>query len=240
MSFLGDPVFLACAAAVLAGAFVQGVGGIGFAMFAAPLVALVRTDLVPGPMIFIGVSLSLLAAAREWRSIDWRGAAYAVAGRVPGSVAAGLVIGLLPLATFSVIFALLVLAAVALSVTGWRVRATPGSLFVAGVGSGVMGTITSVGAPPMGIVMQNMAPATLRATAAVFLVLGGGFSIAVLAWAGRFGRHEFEAGIALLIPMVLGFALSTPFVKRIPGALVRRIVLAVSALSAVVLLVQPR
>src|SRR5438105_11907237 len=112
MTILTDPSFLACAAAIFTGALIQGTGGIGFAMFAAPVVALLRPDLVPGPMIVIGGSVSLLAAMREARHIDWKGAAIAVAGRVPGSVLAGLLIGLAPRSTFAVAFALLILAAV--------------------------------------------------------------------------------------------------------------------------------
>jgi hypothetical protein len=233
-----DPSLVAAALAVAGGALIQATGGIGFAMFAAPIVALLRPDLVPGPMILAGGSISLLIAIRERRSIDVRGAAIAIGGRIPGSIAAGLVIGLAPRSTFAVCFAVLILAAVLVSLGGWRVRATPLSLAVAGFSSGVMGTITSVGAPPMGIVLQNSAPATLRATLAAFLVAGSVASLAVLAWAGRFGVHELRMGLLLLVPIALGFALSAPLVRRVNAHAVKRLVLAVSAGSALVLLAQ--
>jgi hypothetical protein len=238
MEALADPAFLACAGAVLAGAFIQGTGGLGFAMFAAPVAALLRPELVPGPMLLLGGTVSLLAATREPASIDYRGAALALAGRIPGSIVAGLVIGLAPRNVFAVAFALLVLLAVALSLAVPRVRATPLALSVAGFGSGLMGTITSVGAPPMGIVMQNEAPARVRATIGAFLTVGAVVSIAVLAWAGRFGLHEAALGALLLLPMALGFRLSTAMVKRVNARVVRGLVLAVSAVSAVILLVQ--
>lgn len=69
--------------------------GIGLALFAAPIVALVQPDPVPGPMLVLGGAVSLLAALREWRRIDVRLAAIAFAGRVPGSILAGLVISAL-------------------------------------------------------------------------------------------------------------------------------------------------
>jgi len=226
------------ALAVMAGALIQATGGIGFAMFAAPIVVLLRPDLVPGPMILAGGSISLLIALRERKSIDVRGAAIAIGGRIPGSIVAGLIIGLAPRSTFAVVFALLILAAVLLSVAGWRVRATPLSLATAGFSSGVMGTITSVGAPPMGIVLQNAAPAMLRATLAAFLVAGAVASLAVLAWAGRFGTHELALGLLLLVPIAAGFALSTPLVRHVNARAMKALVLAFSAGSAVVLLVQ--
>jgi uncharacterized membrane protein YfcA len=235
---LADPVLLTCAIVVLVGALIQGTGGIGFAMFAAPIVAVLRPDMLPGPLILAGGLVSLLIAVREFRNIDYKGAAIAIGGRIPGSIVAGLVIGLLPRTTFAIVFAVLILLATLLSIGGWRVRATPASLAAAGFGSGVMGTITSVGAPPMGIVMQNMDPPALRATIGAFLVVGAMISLAVLAVAGRFGVHEFQLGLLLIVPMGIGFWLSTPLVRRVNARLMRGIVLAISALSAVVLLVQ--
>jgi uncharacterized membrane protein YfcA len=233
-----DPALAVCAAAVFIGALIQGTGGIGFAMFAAPVVALVRPDLVPGPMIVTGAAVSLLAALRELSQVDWRGTAIAIGGRVPGSIAAGLVIGLAPRSTFAVAFALLILAAVALSVSGWRVRATPLAIAVAGFGSGLMGTITAVGAPPMGIALQNLPPARLRATVGAFLFVGGVVSLAVLAWAGRFGARDLALGVQLLLPMAAGFIVSSRLVRRIEPRAVRNVVLGVSAISAAILIVQ--
>ena len=233
-----DASLVASALAVMAGALIQATGGIGFAMFAAPIVALLRPDLVPGPMILAGGSISLLIAIRERRAIDVSGAAIAIAGRIPGSIVAGLIIGLAPRSTFAIVFSVMILAAVALSVSGWRVRPTPLALATAGFSSGVMGTITSVGAPPIGIVLQNAEPATLRATLAAFLVAGTLVSLSVLAWAGRFGWHELRLGLLLLVPIGAGFALSTPLVRRVNARAVKSFVLAVSAGSALLLLVQ--
>lgn len=238
IAVLTDASFLICALAVMAGALIQSTGGIGFAMFAAPIVAIVRPDMVPGPMILVGGMVSLLIAVREFRNIDVRGAAIAVGGRIPGAIVAGLVIGLLPRTTFGIFFAVLVLAAVALSVSGWRVRATPASLAVAGFSSGIMGTITSVGAPPMGIVMQNMHPATLRATLGAFIFGGSAVSLTVLSQAGRFGVHEIGLGLLLIVPMALGFWISTPLVRHVNARRMRSLVLGLTALSALILLVQ--
>lgn len=233
-----DPSFLLCALAVMAGALIQSTGGIGFAMFAAPIVAIVRPDLVPGPMILAGGVISLLVAVREFRNIDFKIAGFATGGRIPGAVVAGLVIGLAPRSTFAALFALLVLAAVLLSVTGWRVRPTPLSLAAAGFGSGVMGTLTSVGAPPMALVMQDADPPRLRATIGAFLVAGSVVSLAVLIWAGRFGWQELRRGLALLVPIAIGFWLSRPLVQRVNARVMRYLVLGFSGVSALVLLAQ--
>lgn len=227
---------LVCMLAVMLGACLQGAAGIGFALFAAPIVALVEPDLVPGPMLVLGGAVSLLAALREWRRIDVRLAAIAFAGRVPGSILAGLVIGVLPRSAFALIFAVLILAAVALSFGTQQVTPRPGLLGIAGFASGFMGTITSVGTPPMGLALQSLEPARLRATIGVFLVAGSIVSLAVLAAGGRFHWREFTLSFLLLPPMALGFGLSSLVVGRIKPELVRQAVLVISALAALLLI----
>jgi len=233
-----SPDFLFCALAVMAGACVQGASGIGFALFAAPIVALRLPELVPGPMIVLGGTVSLLAALREYRQIDFRTTGLALAGRLPGSVVAGLVVGLLPRTVFAPVFAMLILAAVALSVGGWRVHATAPAFLTAGFASGFMGTLTSVGTPPMAIVLQHAEPARLRATVGCFLVVGAMISVAVLAVAGRFGARDLQLSIGLLAPLALGFALSSLLIRRLDPRRVRQIALAICALSAIALLVR--
>ena len=230
---------LLCALAVMIGACIQGTGGIGFALFAAPLVALIQPELVPGPMLILGGTVSLLAAMREWRQIDHRAVFIAFAGRVPGSLLAGLVIGLMARATFSIIFALMILVAVAFSLMAGRVAARPMLLAGAGFASGFMGTITSVGTPPMGLVMQSAEPARLRATIGAFLVAGTVVSLSVLAAAGRFHWHDVQLSLVLLPALGLGFLLSTPLKGRFKPATMRLTVLAISTVSALFLLVRP-
>ena len=228
--------YLAIALVVFIGAGLQGAGGIGFGMFVGPTLALWHPELVPGPVLVLAGLLSLMSAWRERRDIDFPVLGYSLAGRVPASIAGGALFALLPLRAMSIVFALLILSAVALSVRGWRVAARPQNFVIAGAISGFMGTITSVGAPPMALVYQDFRPAQLRATIAAFFVAGAVGSLAVLAAVGRFGAAELRIGLTLAVPMMLGFAASNLVVDRIDRRRMRSTILAMSALSALGLL----
>ncbi len=229
--------YLSIALVVAIGAGLQGVGGIGFGMFVGPVLAIWRPELVPGPVLVLAGLLSLMSMVREYREIDLRVLGYSLAGRIPASVAGGALLALLPLRAISIIFALLILAAVAMSILGGRVVARPQNFVIAGAVSGFMGTITSVGAPPMALVYQDFAPARLRATIAAFFVAGAIGSLTVLAVFGRFGVGELRLGMALVVPMVLGFAASNLVVDRIDRRQMRWTILALSAIAAAGLLV---
>lgn len=224
--------YAAMALVVFGAAVAQGVGGIGFAMFAAPVAAMFFPQLAPGPLLTLGGFISLLTALRERAFIGWSAVSYALAGRVVGTLIAIYAMASFAPQALGVLFACLILAAVALSVAGLRFTATPGRVSGAGVASGLMGTMTSVGAPPIAIVLQHAAPPRLRATLGVVLFLGSIFSLAMLALAKRY--TGYHAGLALsLAPFLLaGFAVSNRLRALLPPQAVRGVLLAVCALGA--------
>lgn len=223
---------------VFAGACLQGVGGLGFAMFCAPLAALLFPELVPGPLIAMGGTLALLSGVREFGSIDWRSAGAALAGRAAGTALAGACLALLSAATLSLLFAGLILGAVALSLGGWRVAPSTRNTAVAGVASGLMGTITSAGAPPFAIAMQHVQPARLRATLGCVFFAGSVLSLAMLAAVGRLAPAHLWLSL-LLMPWVMGgFAASGALKHRFSGHSLRGLLLGLAAFGALGILVQ--
>jgi len=229
---LSGTIYLLMGALVFAGACLQGVGGIGFAMLSAPLGAIFFPELVPGPLLAMGCGLSLMGAVREREAIAWPVAGIALAGRALGGGAAVLVMGWLAPGPLAVLFSLLILAAVGLSLLGWRLLPSAPNVAVAGVLSGFMGTITSAGAPPFALVMQHVTPAQMRATMGCILSGGALLSLAMLAAAGRFGLSELVLAAALAPFLLAGFALSNRLRGHLSPGAVRRLLLGLCAAGA--------
>ncbi|KGB81078.1 hypothetical protein JT55_15150 [Rhodovulum sp. NI22] len=223
---------------VFAGAFLQGLSGVGLGMVASPLLALLAPELVPGPLLLISCVIAVMSVVRERAALDMSGLGYALAGRLIASVPAALLIGLLPVRGLAIAFALVILLAVVASLLKLPLRPTWTNLLIAGCVSGFMGTLTSVGLPPIALVYQSVAPAQLRASIGGFLAVGALMSILALAAVGRFGLHEIRLGLAMLAPLFLGFAVSGRLRHRLPAAHMRLIVLAIAAGSAVLLLLR--
>jgi uncharacterized protein len=224
--------------AVIVGACVQGSVGFGFGLIAAPVAALVDTRFVPGPLLFSGVVLAVLVALRERGALDWFGIRWAIFGRVPGTLLGGWAVVVLPERGLVILFASAILAAVALSLAGWTLRPDPPTLLGAGATSGFMGTVTSIGGPPMALVYQRHTGAQLRATLALFFVVGAAFSLFVLCVAGQFGAVELRLGVLLLPGMVGGFLLSRVAAHVLDRGHTRTAVLGFATLASVALLVQ--
>lgn len=224
------------AAAVSAGACLQGSVGFGLNLVSAPVLVAIDPLLVPGPANFLGLVLTLLVAYREREAMDLHGLGWALAGRIPGTVAGSLAVVALPLRGLGITFAVLLLVAVTMSASGWHVPRNPPTLLGAGAVSGFMGTTASIGGPAIALVYQEAPGSTIRGTLAAYFVVGVMLSLASLTAVGRFGGAEIKASLALVPPLVAGFAASRWTASRLDRRHTRAAILAVAALAAVALL----
>lgn len=223
---------------VFGASLLQGIGGVGLAMVAAPISVLLFPQLVPAPILLLGSVLALMGAIRERSFIVWPAASLLVVGRIIGAAVAGATLSMLPTSAFAVIFALLILCGVAFSVSGWKLVANRTSLLLAGTTSGLMGTITSSGAPPLALVMQHVPPPQLRATISSVFVIGALISLVVLAVVGRFGMGEVHLALVLLPAMTLGFLTSGPLKQKVTPRYIRAGLLGLSAAGAIGILLR--
>ena len=229
--------YLIAVAAVIIGAIAQGSVGFGFGMLAAPVLALVDEQLVPGAVLLLGLTVALIVAWDERGALDWLGIRWALVGRVLGTLAGAYAVTRLDHDAMAITLGVLVLVAVAISLTGWHVRPTTSTLVGAGMMSGVMGTFTSVGGPPMALVYQREEAAKLRSTLAGFFVFGASLALLVLTVSGEVGKRQVVDGLLLLPGLLVGVTLSRLLAPYLDRGRTRAGVLALSALTAVALVV---
>ncbi len=225
---------------VAIGATIQGSIGIGLAVIAAPILLMVSPEFVPGPMLIAAMLLTLLMAHRERNHTAWDEVAVGTGGRVLGMLPAAYALSRVPVTshTYDLLFAAIVLVGVLLSVSGWHFPLTLRNVFLSGIGSGFVSTISAIGGPPMALVYQNEAGPRIRSTLSAIFTIGTVISAAGLWWAGRFGVNELLLGVLLLPGVLIGFALSRYTAPWLDRAHLRPAVLGISALAAVVIAVR--
>jgi uncharacterized membrane protein YfcA len=231
-------VLLIAGAAVLAGAAVQSTVGLGLGLVAAPVISFLDPTLMPGSMLIAAVLLPVLTLLQEWRHVDWRGIAWGLPARLPGTVVAVWVVAVLEPRALAGAVGAMVLGAVALSVWSFRVRITPASLLVAGCLSGFAGTATSVGGPPMALLYQHEPPARVRATLAAFFLFGALISLTALTAGGQMDSRTAVAGLAMIPCVAIGFGVGNVLRRWVDAGWLRLAMLCVVTASAVGLLVQ--
>lgn len=221
-----------------AGAALQGTVGFGMNLVAAPLLIVVDPRFVPGPLLVGAVVMTAATAIREHRAIRLADVSWAFAGRIPGAIAGAIAVAAMSPRALALVLSVVVLAAVAVSVAGVAVPVTRGTLLSAGMVAGFTGTTTSVGGPPIALLLQHRDGDDVRGNLAGFFLLGATLSIALLAVTGSFGTDELRLGGLLVVPVMVGFAASGWTARHVMGSRVRPAVLAVAGLSAAGLLVR--
>ncbi|CAN5483737.1 sulfite exporter TauE/SafE family protein [soil metagenome] len=230
--------FAVVAAAVLLASCLQASIGFGMGMFAAPIVAIVDPALIPGTLIMLATFVTLVVSVRERDDIDLNGTKWALVGRVPGTIAGALLLAALPERWLAVLLAGVVLLGVVLTGAGWIPAARRRNVVLAGAASGILGTATSIGGPPMALVWQRSSGARLRGTMSGFFLIGSLMSLAMLWLTGAVGTHTLWT-FALLVPAtVVGYVLSRYVNRFLDPARLRRVAITVSALGATVLIVR--
>lgn len=235
-----SPWEIAAAVAVMAvGAAVQGGVGFGMNVVAAPILIQIDPDMVPGPLLAASLANTLLIAFRDRSGIDRSTLSWALVGRVPGTaLGAFLLVKVFSQWSLSVFLASVILVGVALSVTPVRLPRGRSIIAVGGFVSGVSGTSTGVGGPPVALTLQHVEPRRLRGTLSVYFLVAASLSLVFLAAWGEFGTTHLLA-VAVLVPgQLFGYLVSGRLVRYLDRGYTRPALLLISVAAALSLLIR--
>lgn len=234
--------------AIVVGATLQRVSGLGMGLVVAPLLVLLlgasEGVLVANATTTVSALLLTLAVRR---AVEWRRALLIGAAAVPGAVLGALLVGALPAAALQIVVGAVVLLGLG---TGWLVDhlgmlphvrrwwVTPG----AGLVGGALNTIAGVAGPAM-IVHSRLVRWVQVGFAAtmqpVFMMMGGlsvlakTFVTPVSAWV-----PPWWLGVVVVGGVLVGIAVGGYLSTRVTAATARRTATIVAALGAAAALVR--
>ncbi len=218
------------------GSTIQAIIGYGVGVLGAPLLYLIDPQLVPGPVIVIGMMLPLMILIRDYQSVQVNDVAWALPGSIVGIIVAAVVIGHVSQQGMALLLGGFVLLSVGISFVHQFPDPQPPYITSAAVLSGFSGTITAIGGPPLALVFQNVVGPRLPGTLSAIFVPSGLISLSALGWAGRFGIEELLLGVSLIPGIVIGYLISGKLIRRLSTAWVRNLLLIVSAVAAVLII----
>lgn len=226
------------ALAALIGAFVQSVVGLGVGLVTAPLVAILEPSLMPALPLWFGLLVSGLTLLGEREHVNWHAIRWSLPARIPGTLVGVWLVLVFTPSQLGIAVAVMVLVAVAVSVRALDVPVNRTTLITAGLASGVAGTATSIGGPPIALLFQHRRPAEVRSTLAVFFFFGVLLSLGGLAISGALSLASLViAGI--VSPFVVAGIVAGSLVRgSLPRERFRLVVLAICAASAIVLILK--
>jgi len=219
-------------------AMLQGVVGLGFAMVSVPILSLIDPRLAPVPQLLITIPLTVSMAWRERHAMDLSGAAWIIAGRVPGALIGLVFLAIITGAALDVMIAVIVLIAVAIIASGYHVSRHPGTDFTAGVFSGTSSLVASIGGPPLALLYTNAEGETIRSSLAAVFSVGILITVGVRAVSGNITASDLRVAAVLFPALLVGYLLSNPLKDRVTNRQLKAAILVLSSLAAIGLLIR--
>ncbi len=222
---------------VTAGAMLQGSLGFGLGPLAVPLLLLIDPEFIPGPLLLVSIFLTFSVFRRERKDFHKESFSWVILGRIIGSVAGAWLLVIIPVEGLNIFYGGLIIFAVILSVSGWKLAMVPKNYVFAATLSGLMATAAAMGGPAMAMIYQHGSGSRLRSTLSAIFLLGSFIALAALLMVGKLGLPELVRALILLPGIIAGFYLSRFSMTALDKKYLRPAILTVSTISALVLLI---
>jgi uncharacterized membrane protein YfcA len=225
-----------CVGVIFVASILQTSVGMGFGMIASPLIAVVSPELVPASIMLTGLLVSSTAAYSERKSIILAELKAGIGGRCVGGILACIVLlTISDLKTFMLIFGSVMLVAILMAASTLSFSFSLTKLFNLSIVSGLMGTITAVGAPPMALIYHDRPGEIVRPTLNAFFAFSCVIGLVVLAISGWLNLQHVMAMLLFLPPMIAGIFVAR-FFRNLPKEILSKILLLISGIASLMLI----
>lgn len=233
---LWDSYWFICAIALFVGCTIQTAIGFGMAVVAAPVIVVIRPEWVPYVLTVTALILSITNTWQQRQHILWRELLAPVITRIPGTAAGLGLLMLMPILWLQLAVAIMVIMTVIVSLWLKPFAATATNMGIAGFVSGITGTTTSIGGPPLALVMQHSAGPSARANLSAYFVYSCVISLIGYATAGLMDKQMAIISLSFLPVAALGFLCGLKLQKWVDNRF-RPILLGLCTVSAFVVVI---
>ena len=220
------------------GAALQGSIGFGLGPFSVPLLLLINPIFIPGPLLLVALFLTILMYRREKHAVYVNEIKWAVLGRTVGTIFGAIVLSIISKQHLSLFFASVIFFSLIIFIGGLKLEITNSNLIIVGTISGFMGTTTSIGGPPMGLLYQNKTGPRIRGTLSGIFMIGTIIALISLVIINKFGLAELIVALILLPGIFIGYYLSKFSKSILDKGYIRPSIFIISAATSIILIVR--
>lgn len=173
---------------------------------------------------------------RERTEVNWWLFAWVSVGRIPGVLLGTAIVVLLPGAWFSLLLAASILGAIFVGVLRVYPKIDLRNSLITGFLSGAIGTATSIGGPPLSVLLRGQSPSLARSTISAIFLVGSLMSLVSLGIAGTITLEQFVMAGVVLPAIIVGLMVSNYAIKLLQAKAMFIIGLGSSAVGALLLI----
>lgn len=218
------------------GGLLQSLVGFGLGLLCAPLIFLIKPELVPAPMILNALVITSLLSWKYRKYIEIKRSGISMLSATVGILMAAFVIQNLEQNQYQVLFGVLILSATALSIFGFKPKVTFIYNALASLFSGFMGTTTAAGGAPMGLLYQSEDKNKIKANLSIFFAYINLIGIITLLFTGAAGQTDIVLFLQTIPAVLIGWLLSKLISNRINEDIIRKLILTIALAAGTIMI----
>lgn len=212
--------------------------GVSVGMIIVPFLAMISYTLIPVPIAFASLTLTVMMAYQGREHIDIHNVPQVSLGMLLGIFVAIYIFKNIQFEYLGVIFGLFILLSVMISIKVKSFKLSRGINYSGGFIAGLMGAIAAVGGQILALLFQNHPLASIKSTLAFLYTI---FTIAMLVLFYLFGEFSYGqmiSGVYMMPGFILGFIIAPRFTHYFNPQYAKPVVLGMATLGAVTLIIK--
>ena len=230
--------FIAANLVIIVSSILQMATGVSVGVIIVPFLAMISYTLVPVPVVFASLALTVMMAYQGRDHIDMRNMPQVSVGMLLGIAAALYLLKNTALEHLGIVFGLFILFSVMMSMKIPTFTLSPKVNYVGGFVAGLMGATAAVGGQILALLFQNHPLASIKATLALLYSIFSVVMLGVFYLFGEFSWEQLLSGLYLMPGFIVGFIVAPQFVGYFNPNYARTVVLAMASIGAVMLIVK--
>jgi uncharacterized membrane protein YfcA len=228
--------FLLANTILILASILQMATGVSIGMIIVPFLAMISYTLVPVPVVFASLTLTVMMAYQGREHIDMKNVPQVSVGMFFGILVAVYLLKNIHFEYLGLVFGLLILLSVFISLKVKSFKLGKSLNYTGGFMAGLIGAMAAVGGQILALVFQNHSLASIKATLALLYTF---FTFAMLGafyMFDEFSYGQMISGFYMMPGFIIGFLIAPFFVKYFNPKYAKTVVLGMATFGALVLI----
>ena len=206
--------------------------GVSVGMIIVPALAMISYSLVPVPVIFASLVLTIMMAYKGKEHIDVKNVYQINIGMFSGIFIAVYLLNTIDTKHLGLVFGSLILISVFISVKVQTFKLSPLVNYLGGLAAGTMGAMAAVGGQILALLFQNHPLESIKSTLAFLYTLFSIFMLIVFYFFGQFTYDQMISGLYMMPGFLIGFFIAPVFSKHFNAKYAKIVVLGMATLGS--------
>jgi len=210
--------------------------GVSVGMIIVPFLAMISYTLIPVPIVFASLTLTVMMAYQGRQHIDTKNMPQVSFGMLIGTLVAVYLLKNIQFEHLGLIFGIFILLSVFISLKVKTFKLGRSINYTGGFLAGLMGTMAAVGGQILALLFQNHPLASIKSTLAFLYSI---FSVAMLIifyLVDEFSYAQMISGFYMMPGFIIGFFVAPLFAKYFNPKYSKAVVLFMATLGALILI----